>query len=121
MGLLAAACMTLAGGCIDEPGDPAGSSARSSGSSPAAAVALKPRVLPAKPAVTLRSAHLQDDEIIVKFKEGTRVRLRAGALRFEPGSVTARERALLARHGLASDRVARDVSAASALLAPAAI
>lgn len=98
------------------------SSALSAAPAPVAGgVTRKPRAVIAKPIGATPSAGRYDNEIIVKFKEGTHVRLRAGALRFDPGALAGNEPALLARHGLATAKVATDVGAASALLAPLAI
>jgi hypothetical protein len=115
----------------DNPGDLADSSASSAVSSSASSAAslvaaaapgaMKQRALPTKPRGTVQSPHLLDNEIIVKFKEGTHVRLRAGALRVDPGAMTGNEKALLTRHGLPLARIAGDVSAANALLASVAI
>src|SRR4051794_25977333 len=49
--------------------------------------AMKPRVLPKKLVGAAQSPYLLDDEVIVKLKEGTHVRLRAGALRFDAGAL----------------------------------
>ena len=122
--------MSLAGcadlpGETDDTGDLADSSSAStlssSAASAAASGAMKQRVLPTKPRSTAQSPHLINDQIIVKFKEGTHVRLRAGALRVDPGALTGSERALLTRHALPLAKVASDVSAANALLASVAI
>ena len=86
----------------------------------ASGVAMKPRVLPVKRPGAAQARSLPD-EIIVKFKEGTHVRLRSGALQFDAGALAGNEPALLARHGLAAARIAGDVKAASALLAQFAV
>jgi hypothetical protein len=86
----------------------------------AGGVAMKPRGLPTKRPGAAQARSLQD-EIVVKFKEGTHVRLRAGALQFDPGTLAGNEPALLARHGLAAAKIAGDVKAANALLASVAV
>ncbi|TMQ14101.1 MAG: hypothetical protein E6J91_16455 [Deltaproteobacteria bacterium] len=98
------------------------SSALSAAPAPVAGgVALKPRAPAAKPTGAVPSQGRYDNEIVVKFKEGTHVRLRSGGLRFDAGALAGNEPALLARHGLATGKVAGDVGAANALLAPLAI
>jgi serine protease len=125
---LAAVCLMPVLGCgvdaLDSSDSPSGSSssALSAAAAPVAGgAALKPRALPAKRAAAAPSQQLYDAEIIVKFKEGTHVRLRSGALKFDAGALVGNEPALLARHGLAAGKVAGDVGAANALLAPLAI
>jgi serine protease len=103
-------------GCAADLDDSAETSSQAL-SVPPAAGGMKPRAVPSKAAKPVASQGLLTDQIIVKFKEGTRVRLRSGALRFDQSSLTGREPALLARNGLAAAKVATDVSAANALLA----
>src|SRR5947209_886908 len=96
-----AALLALIVGCAVESTDST-SPPSASPSSPVAAApgALKPRAAPAKPLAAVQSTFLHDDEIIVKFKEGTHVRLRSGALKFDAAALAPTEHKLLARHGL---------------------
>lgn len=136
VGLLSLMAASLVGACVSDISDSSDPAEQDLGASeqptatdvmpagPAVVAspgAMKPRLRPVKPAASVPSPHLLPDEIVVKFKEGTRVRLRAGALRFEDGALAQTERTLLARQGLASTRVASDVSAANALLAGAGL
>jgi serine protease len=120
----AAGCALALLGCAlpsEEPDAAVESSALSAASLVPGAGAMKPRALAAKPTRAVKSPHFLDDEVIVKFKEGTRVRLRGGGLSFDPRALSGNEPALLARNALSHVAVTRDVQAANALLSSAAV
>jgi hypothetical protein len=117
---VAAVWMTSLWGCAVDLDDSAETSTAAL-SAPPVTGAMKPRALTSKPARAVQSHGLIADQIIVKFKEGTHVRLRAGGLRFDPGALVGNEQSLLARNGLAAAKVASDVNAASALLGQAGL
>jgi len=118
---VAAVWMTSLLGCAADIDDSAETSSSALSAPPASNGGMKQRALPRKPARAVQSRGLIPDQIIVKFKEGTRVRLRSGALRFDPGALVGNEQAILARNGLAAAKVASDVAAANALLGQAAL
>jgi hypothetical protein len=76
--------------------------------------ALKPRVAATKPTTTVQGPGLHPDHVIVKFKEGTNVRLRSGAL--VASAATAADAPRLARSRLTPSRVTSDVARANTLL-----
>jgi hypothetical protein len=80
------------------------------------ASALEPRPAAEKPRGAGLSEELVVERLVVKFQEGTRVRLREGRLVVLSAERDAEERALLARRGLDDRRLAEDVAAARSLL-----
>lgn len=83
----------------------------------AAAEPLVPRQLVPKPLRTVINPDLvSPEEVVLKFHEGTRTRLRNGVLSFDPSRLDEEERRRLARLGLNEDRVSADVERANELL-----
>ncbi|PYQ37932.1 MAG: hypothetical protein DMF77_25485, partial [Acidobacteria bacterium] len=82
-----------------------------------AAAELMPRATFPKPDTTaIDPSVVSAQEIVVKFHEGTHVRLRNGRLVFDPAVLTEEERAKLGRNGLDTKAVSADVDRANELL-----
>lgn len=78
--------------------------------------ALAPRGLPDKATYGRMDPDAAVERIVVKFHEGTRVRLRAGALEARPEERSARERRALGRIGVDDAALLRDLSRVQAML-----
>ena len=82
-------------------------------------VALKQRPVRLKPAKTiLNTAKSRADVIVVKFREGTRIRERAGQLEADLANISDAEDRLLQRANLPRQRLFQDLSQVNALIAP---
>jgi DNA-binding CsgD family transcriptional regulator len=79
---------------------------------------LKQRVVRAKPARTILSPKLRSDVIVVKFREGTRVRERLGQLEADLTNITPAEEQLLQRANLPRQRLFQDLAQINNLVAP---
>jgi hypothetical protein len=78
---------------------------------------LRQRVTFPKPAATLVDASKEDPrQIVLKFQEGTHIRLRSTTLRFDPTSVSPDEAALLARVDLSASQIGEDLRQVKDLL-----
>ena len=66
---------------------------------------------------TVDPDHHDARELVVKFHEGTHVRLRGGRLTFDPAVLTEEDRARMVRHDLTEKGVRSDVVRANAVLA----
>jgi hypothetical protein len=78
---------------------------------------LRPRAVFPKPAhTTVDPERHSARQVVVKFHEGTHVRLREGRLVFDPGALTYEELARMERHGLTKKQVLIDVARANELL-----
>ncbi len=78
---------------------------------------LTPRPTFSKPASTVvDAARSRSEQVVLKFREGTGIRLRGGALTFDAASLNRSQRALLRRAGLSVAQVAADVSAIRRIL-----
>lgn len=89
------------------------------GLSPAASAApapLSPRPLPDKSARSALPRELPVERLVVKFHEGSHVRLRDGGLVSRASERSSAERSLLAERGLSDVRLARDLRSAQALM-----
>jgi len=82
----------------------------------AAAEPLSPRRIPDKRAQRAMPRGTPVERLVVKFHEGTRVRLRGDALVPVASERSNSERSLLAERGLSDPRLARDVRSAQALM-----
>ena len=82
----------------------------------AAAEPLSPRRIPDKSAARALPRGTPVERLVVKFHEGTRVRLRGDALVPLASERSGSERSLLTERGLTDARLARDVRSAQALL-----
>ncbi len=83
---------------------------------PQAPPPLRPRVAAVKPARTTLRKGEHIDQVIVKFQEGSHIRLKGGRLTIDAASLTTDEKGRLARTGLAPTAVQRDLAAANNLL-----
>lgn len=79
---------------------------------------LKQRVVRAKPARTILNPKLRSDVIVVKFREGTRVRERLGQLEADLTNITPAEEQLLQRVNLPRQRLFQDLAQINNLVAP---
>ncbi len=71
---------------------------------------LAPRATFPKPAlIDVDPARVHLNQIVLKFQEGTRVRLRDGSLRFDPAVLTVAEKALMRRRQLSDQQVQGDL------------
>lgn len=83
----------------------------------AAAPELRQRLVPAKPQRTAVDAdHHDTREVIVKFHEGTHIRLRSGRLVFDHAALTDEDQRLMRRNDLTESVVLADVDRANELL-----
>lgn len=89
-----------------------------SGLLPAPAVStLRPRATFPKPAETLvDNEHFSARQVVLKFQEGTHIRLRNGQFVFDPSILSDEEKGRLARLGLTPDQVKADVDQINARL-----
>src|SRR5829696_5993435 len=78
----------------------------------------KERPVSAKPAnTTIRPEHEYHGALVLKLREGSRVRLRGGRFHFDSRSLRSDERDLLRRATLEEDEAARGVAEVNGLLA----
>jgi serine protease len=70
---------------------------------------LEPRLSTVKPTSPELDAETPVERVVVKFQEGTRVRLRQGLIRAMSGERSQDERGRMARHGLNDQRLERDL------------
>src|SRR5262249_25938534 len=77
--------------------------------------ALRERISPAKPVRTRLTPKTRNDAIVVKFREGTRIRSRSGLLASDFANLTVSEKALRTRASLDESMVARQLAQANSL------
>jgi hypothetical protein len=82
------------------------------------APALKARAVRSKPARTVVTPAMRADVVVVKFREGTRVRERLGQLESDLANISAAEEQLLLRANLARQRLFQDLAQVNNLVAP---
>ncbi len=85
---------------------------------PALPQALKQRSVRSKPAKTILNSRLRSDVIVLKFREGTRVRERLGQLEADLTNISANEEQLLQRANLPRQRIFQDLAQINTLIGP---
>jgi serine protease len=81
-----------------------------------APAAKKQRYKPQKPSATILSTNVRHDVVVIKFQEGTRVRLRAGQLETNLAGLSQKDEELLSRANLTRQRVFGDLAEAQRLV-----
>ena len=82
---------------------------------------LRERVVFPKPATTVITDGMRADTVVLKWHEGTRIRLRDGQFVFDPGMLTPADLKLLERFKLSEDAIKNDVSQVNKLFQEGAV